>query len=127
MPKNEPTGDALAEKALGIVSGNPAGAVHTAALVLDLDETYADADQDLVARLAARIRSAMPGTGENRFSMLDYADGVANARRSVDIGKLMALDDDAFAAALIWLATDKRETYEDREHCQEDLEPDVYA
>lgn len=84
-------------------------------------------DYEGLARIAGRIYEAMAGVDEPRFSLHDYADGIANARRSVDPAKLLKLDDEGFIAAVIWLAADKRETYEDREHMQEPLELDIYA
>lgn len=77
--------------------------------------------------LCDRVLEEMPDSGESRFSMSDYVDAVANARRTVDWAKLLDLDREGFAAAMIWLATDKRETYSDEEHAQEPLELDVYA
>ena len=45
----------------------------------------------------------------------------------MDPEKLLAVPDDVFDAAMVWLATDKRETYEGREHMQEDLGTDIWA
>lgn len=78
-------------------------------------------------RVADRVCGMMLRLDEPRFSMHDYADAVGNARRAVDPEKLLAVPDDVFDAAMVWLTTDKRETYEDREHMQEDLEADIWA
>lgn len=80
----------------------------------------------VLARIAGRIYDLMPGIDEPRYSLHDYADGIANARTAVEPEKLLRLDDEAFIAAMVWLATDKRETYEERDHAQEPLEPDIY-
>jgi len=76
-----------------------------------------------IARICIRAASLMPGMDEPRYSMHDYADAIAHARIDLVPDKLLALDDESFAAAMIWLATDKRETYEGREHCQEPAGP----
>lgn len=86
-----------------------------------------DKAYDAYARVADRVCGMMLRLDEPRFSMHDYADAVGNARRAVDPEKLLAVPDDVFDAAMVWLATDKRETYEDREHMQEDLEADIWA
>ena len=90
------------------------------------DRDMAGSDEILAVRVFGRILEVMPGTDEPRFSMHDYVDGIANARKAVDFKKLLGLDDECFAAALVWLATDKRETYEGREHAQEPLDVDIY-
>ena len=77
--------------------------------------------------LAICIVKAMAAFGESRFTAYDYMDAVINSTRTVDIEKLLELDEESFGVALTWLATDKRETYEDREHEQEPLELDVFA
>lgn len=77
-------------------------------------------------RLAIRVEKEMSVADETRFTMYDYMDGVVNARRNVDVGKLLKLGPGDFAEAMAWLAADKRETYEDREHVQPELELDVY-
>lgn len=86
-----------------------------------------DKDYEAYARVAGRICDMMMRLDEPRFSLHDYADAVGNARRAVDPEKLLDLDGGTFDAAMIWLATDKRETYEDREHMQEDLEADIWT
>lgn len=83
-------------------------------------------DYQILARLAHRIVTEMTNIDEPRYSMHDYADGIANARQTLNLQKLLDLDNESFAAAMIWLATDKRETYEGRDHMQEPLELDVY-
>lgn len=90
------------------------------------DREMSGKEEPIAVETFGRIFDIMPGADEPRFSMHDYVDGIANARRNVDLEKLNALDDEAFAAAMIWLAADKRETYEDREHIQEPLELDIY-
>ena len=81
----------------------------------------------ILADLVNRIYNVMPHMDEPRYAMHDYADAIANANNAVDAGKLLGLEsDDDFAAAMIWLATDKRETYEDRGHSQEPLELDIF-
>ena len=82
---------------------------------------------DAFARLAGRILDMLLSLDEPRYSTHDYADAVANARDPVSPEKLMALDDDAFAAAMVWLATDKRETYEEAGHAQAALELDIWG
>lgn len=89
------------------------------------DGMAAGARKDL-CRVAARIWDLMPSADEPRFSLHDYADAIANARNAVSPAKLLAVPDDEFVAAMIWLATDKRETYEEQEHAQEPLEIDIY-
>ena len=42
------------------------------------------------------------------------------------VGKLLKLGPGDFAEAMAWLAADKRETYEDLDHVQPELELDVY-
>ena len=77
--------------------------------------------------LAICLIKTMPGIDESRYTMYDYMDAVINANQTVDIEKLLSLDEDYFAAAMIWLATNKRETYESREHAQEPLELDIFT
>ena len=77
--------------------------------------------------LAICIVKTMAGFDETRFTAYDYMDGVINATGNVDVEKLLALDEEAFGVAMIWLATNKRETYENREHEQEPLELDIFA
>lgn len=84
------------------------------------------AEMKEIVRLAGRIVHEMPSTDEPRFSMHDYADAIVNARSQVSYRKLLDLDDESFAAAMIWLAADKRETYSGEAHVQEPLELDVY-
>lgn len=103
----------------------PAGkTVACANMVRQLCEDEAFSDEELhgMARLAGRIYEEMPVIDEPRYNMTDYADAVAHARVPVSVEKLLALDPEQFAAAMVWLATDKRETYEELEHCQEPLE-----
>lgn len=76
--------------------------------------------------LVSRMRDMMLSTDEPRYTILDYIDAVVYARNEVSEEKLLALDEEMFAVALIWLATDKRETYEDIPHTQEPLEVDIY-
>ena len=76
-------------------------------------------------RLAMRIINMMAGCDDPRFSMYDYADAIANAARPVSIPTLLALGDGAFAESMAWLAGDKREAYEGREHVQDPLEYDI--
>ena len=83
-------------------------------------------DMKQVIRTCGRILQEMPMIDEPRFSMHDYADAILNARSQVSMEKLLGLPDDEFAAAMVWLAADKRETYEGRGHLQEPLEVDVY-
>lgn len=80
---------------------------------------------DCFIELAGRIYDDMTVIDEPRYSMYDYADAIVNARLALDLDKLLNLDRDGFIAAMIWLATDKRETYEGREHAQEPLEIDI--
>lgn len=88
------------------------------------DEPFASQVKD-VARICVRAAALMPGIDEPRYSMYDYADALAHARSDLNVDKLLSLDDESFAAAMIWLATDKRETYEGLEHCQEPPEPNL--
>lgn len=68
-------------------------------------------------RLADRIMNGlMMSTDEPRFSAYDYADGVVNANTTVSLDRLLDLDDPIFEEAMIWLAADKRATYENSEH-----------
>lgn len=90
------------------------------------DRELSGDEEKLAVSAFGRIFTDMAGVDEPRFSLHDYVDGIGNARRAVDLEKLNALDDEAFAVAVIWLAADKRETYEDREHVQEPLEIDIY-
>ena len=76
--------------------------------------------------LAICLTKAMLTLDESRFTLYDYMDGVINATKTVDLEKLLSLNVEEFCAAVIWLAIDKRETYEDREHCQEPLEIDIF-
>lgn len=109
-----------------LMTGYPNAVVDRAILARILSESGGD-DLDRFVRLAGRIYADMPIIDEPRYSLYDYADAVANARTALDLDKLLALDRDGFAAAMIWLATDKRETYEDRAHAQEPLEVDIAA
>lgn len=86
-----------------------------------------DAAYDSYAKIAGRIEAEMHLVDESRFTMYDYADGIANAARAVDPEKLLAMDRDGFAESLIWLACYKRETYEDRPHTQPPLAHDIFA
>lgn len=90
------------------------------------DRDLSPHEEALAVKIFGRIFGIMAGIDEPRFSMHDYVDGIANARRTVDFSKLLSADDDAFAAAMVWLAADKRESYEDREHMQDALELDIY-
>lgn len=83
-------------------------------------------DMKQVIRTCGRILREMPMIDEPRFSMHDYSDAILNARSQVSMEKLLGLPDDEFAAAMVWLAADKRETYEGRGHLQKPLEVDVY-
>lgn len=76
--------------------------------------------------LAMRIDDEAPFWGESRFCQYDYIDAVANSIRNVNIEKLLNLDFDSFAVAMIWLAQDKRETYSEQPHEQEPLELDIW-
>lgn len=76
--------------------------------------------------LVSRIQEVMMSVDEPRYTILDYIDAIVYARNEVSEEKLLALDEEMFAVALIWLATDKRETYEDIPHTQEPLEVDIY-
>ena len=78
------------------------------------------------AALSIRICNENPQDDDPRFSIDDYMDAVVHARRSVNLHKLLTLDVDDFAKAMGWLAQDKRETYEEREHNQEPLDIDIY-
>lgn len=78
-------------------------------------------------RVADRVCGMMLRLDEPRFSMHDYADAVGNARRAVDPEKLLALDDGSFDEAMVWLAADRRETYEDRDHAQAGLVMNIWA
>ncbi len=91
------------------------------------DRTLTAREEALAIEAFGRIFDVMPTVDEPRFSMHDYIDGIANARNTVDLAKLWALDDACFAVAMIWLAADKRETYEERRHVQDPLELDIYA
>jgi len=84
------------------------------------------ADLKTIAKVCGRIVNEMPNVDEPRFNMTDYADAIANANQPVDLDKLLSLDDDTFAAAMIWLATDKRETYYGEGHSQEPTEIDIF-
>lgn len=108
-------------------TGPQAKTVACANIVMQLceDECFGDRELRDRARLAGRIYEEMTAVDEPRYNMTDYADAVVHARAPVSVGKLLALDAEKFAAAIVWLATDKRETYEDREHCQEPLEFDI--
>lgn len=91
------------------------------------DREMTAGEEKLAVGIAGRAFDLMPGTDEPRFCLHDYIDGIANARKNVDFRKLLGLSDEGFIEALVWLAADKRETYEDREHCQEPLALDIYG
>lgn len=82
---------------------------------------------DSYARLAGRIETEMTVIDEPRFTMYDYADAIANATKAVDPEKLISLGQEDFARAMIWLAADKRETYEGKDHAQPAMPYDIYA
>lgn len=119
----------FAEKASACAKDN---VFHAALLAYQIfSQTDADgmsaASAKDVARVCARIVDEMPLVDEPEFSMHDYADALANANQAVSFAKLLALDGEAFPAAMIWLATDKRETYCGQGHAQGPLELDVFA
>lgn len=105
---------------------NAALLAHQILSQIDTDDMSA-ADVKDVARVCARITDEMPLVDEPEFSMNDYADALANANQAVSFSKLLALDDESFPVAMIWLATDKRETYCGQGHAQGPLEVDVFA
>lgn len=115
------------ELARSLMTRYPSAVVDQAILVRILSENDENGLDDRFVELAGKIYADMTVIDEPRYSLYDYADAVANARMALDLGKLLALDRDSFVAAMLWLATDKRETYEDLEHAQEPLEIDIAA
>lgn len=115
------------ELAHSLMTRYPSAVVDQAILVRILSENDENGLDDRFVELAGKIYTDMTVIDEPRYSLYDYADAIANARMALDLGKLLALDRDSFAAAMLWLATDKRETYEDLEHAQEPLEIDIVA
>lgn len=93
----------------------------------DTDPAPDNSGLEALARLAARIYDLMTVTDEPRYTLYDYADAVVHACDPVDISKLMSLDDEAFIAAMIWLATDRRKAYSDMPHQQPPLDIDIKA
>lgn len=113
-----------------IISGHGLGLIQEAHIAMDYLLESGDATSDArmpVSRLAVRVHGVMPAMGDPRFCSHDYMDGIVNATcGEVDLEKLMALDDEAFARSLVWLACYKRETYEDRPHGQGPLEHGIW-
>lgn len=89
--------------------------------ILAEDTDFDDPSVPILADLAVRIYNEMPLIDEPRYTLHDYADAVTHANAPLDPAKLLALEPESFAMAMIWLATDKRETYEGRAHDQEPL------
>lgn len=103
--------------------------VACANMLLQYRQAYpviSSSERNDAIQTAGMIYDIMADVDEPRFSMHDYMDAVANAAQAVDLEKLNALDSQAFAAAMIWLATYKRETYEDQAHIQGPLELDIW-
>ena len=113
-------------------SDYPASIRSIAGMLIQMEEAYDPENltaetRKTLARIGGRIYDLMPGVDEPKFSLHDYADAIANAQRNIDPSKMLNLDDESFIAAMLWLAEDKRESYEERDHVQEPLEIDVYA
>lgn len=123
---NRTTFERTRELARDLMTKYPSAVVDQAILARLLSEGNED-DLDRFVKLAGKIYADMAVIDEPRYSLYDYADAVVNARIVLDLDKLLALDRDSFTAAMIWLATDRRETYEDLEHAQEPLEIDIAA
>lgn len=79
-----------------------------------------------IVRLAGRIVYEMPSAGQRRFSLHDYADAVVNAGSQVSFAKLLILDDESFAAAMIRLAADRRKACSGQEPIREPPDLDIY-
>lgn len=109
--------DSISSKITGII---------TDAIMSDVDNYLENNDGQQVLSLVTRILDMLMFIDEPRYTLFDYVDAVIHATHAVSLDKLLALDGEQFPVALIWLATDKRETYEDVPHTQEPLELDIY-
>lgn len=63
------------------------------------------------AAFVARLGEMMMNSDEARFSLYDYVDAFINSTKSLDMTKLMALDDQEFFMVMAASAEKKRKTY----------------